>query len=410
MNDYRAILEIITEVLNGRNLNESFASNISELNNIGKIKDVSYGLIRNYYIIKTIISDMVKNTPSDIRVVAILYIGIYELEFTRKPAYAISNDLVELAYQVTDDVKLKGFVNAIIRGFIRNKTSIVDAIKSKTEYKYNFPIWMISKLKAEYPRKYLDIMTNSSIEPKLALRINLRKTSVEQYIKHLDNDSYTYVDNKIILNNSMKIQAIPLFKEGYVSIQDISAQKLIEIAKPNEGDDVLDACAAPGGKTCQLLENCNINLTSIDIDDERLNKVRQNLERLELSAALINADAAAWVSNKKYDFIVADVPCTASGTMKRNPDIKLHRKQSDIAQFVRTQRKIVSNLWLMLKPGGRLVYITCSVFKEENHDNCEYFIEQLPMVKKISELNILPTEYADGFYYCVLGKEKHADL
>ena len=410
MNDYRAILEIITEVLNGRNLNESFASNISELNNIGKIKDVSYGLIRNYYIIKTIISDMVKHTPSDMRVVAILYIGIYELEFTRKPAYAISNDLVELAYQVTDDVKLKGFVNAIIRGFIRNKTSIVDAIKSKTEYKYNFPIWMISKLKAEYPRKYLDIMTNSSIEPKLALRINLRKTSVEQYIKHLDNDSYTYVDNKIILNNSMKIQAIPLFKEGYVSIQDISAQKLIEIAKPNEGDDVLDACAAPGGKTCQLLENCNINLTSIDIDDERLNKVRQNLERLELSAALINADAAAWVSNKKYDFIVADVPCTASGTMKRNPDIKLHRKQSDIAQFVRTQRKIVSNLWLMLKPGGRLVYITCSVFKEENHDNCEYFIEQLPMVKKISELNILPTEYADGFYYCVLGKEKHADL
>ncbi len=131
---------------------------------------------------------------------------------------------------------------------------------------------------------------------------------------------------------------------------------------------------------------------------------------MELNATLIHADAATWQSNKTYDFIVADVPCTASGTMKRNPDIKLHRKQSDIAQFVRTQKKIVSNLWLMLKPGGRLVYITCSIFKEENHDNCEYFMQQLPMVKKVSELNIIPTEYADGFYYCVLEKEKHADL
>jgi 16S rRNA (cytosine967-C5)-methyltransferase len=160
--------------------------------------------------------------------------------------------------------------------------------------------------------------------------------------------------------------------------------------------------------TCVKLNVDNYN--GGDEDNERLNKVRQNLERLELSATLINADAATWTGNKKYDFIIADVPCTASGTMKRNPDIKLHRKQSDIVQFVRNQRKIVLNLWSMLKPNGRLVYITCSIFKEENHDNCEFFIQQLPMVKKISELNILPTKYVDGFYYCVLGKEKHADL
>ncbi len=277
MNDYYTILEIITEVLNGANLNESFVSNISELNNIGKIKDVSYGLVRNYFIIKTIIADMVKSAPSDIRVLAILYIGIYELEFTKKPDYAISNDLVELTYQVTDDVRLKGFVNAILRGFIRNKDLIINAINSKTEYRYNFPIWMIIKLKAEYPKKYLEIMDNLSIEPKLALRVNLRKTSLEQYIKELDDDSYIFIDNKIVLNKSMKIESIPFFKDGLVSIQDISAQKLIEIAKPNNEDDVLDACAAPGGKTCQLLENCNINLDSMDIDSERLTKVRQNL-------------------------------------------------------------------------------------------------------------------------------------
>jgi 16S rRNA (cytosine967-C5)-methyltransferase len=411
MNDYLTVLEILNEVFEGRNLNESFASNISsDRNNVSKIKDVCYGLIRNYYIIKIIIEDMVKNKPSDIRVLLILYIGIYELKFTKKPPYAISNDLVELTYHLTDDAKIKGFVNAIIRGFIRNKESIEDAIKSKSEYKYNFPIWMISKLKQEYPKRYLEIMANSSIIPKLALRVNLRKSSFTDYQKLLDKDSYILIDNKIVLTNSIKIENIPLFKDGYVSIQDVSAQKLIEIATPNDGDDVLDACAAPGGKTCQLLENCNINLTSMDIDDERLNKVRQNLERLQLNATLINADASTWRSNKQYDFIIADVPCSASGTLKRNPDIKLQRKLSDIAKFVNTQQKIVRNLWSMLKPGGRLIYITCSIFKEENHDNLEYFMQNLSGVKKISELNIIPTEYMDGFYYCVLGKEKHADL
>ena len=410
MNDYLTVLDIITEVFNGRNLGESFGSNISEQVNVGKIKDICYGVVRNYFMIKTIIADMAKTVPTDIRVLAILYIGIYELEFTKKPAYAISNDLVELSYSLTDDEKIKGFVNAIFRGFIRNKDTIIEAIRSKTEYRYNFPIWMISKLKSEYPRKYLEIMSNSSSIPKLALRVNARKNSVNQYLDHLDSELYTLVDNKIVLNSSMKIDDIPLFKEGAVSIQDISAQKLLEIARPNDGDVVLDACAAPGGKTCQLLENCNINLTSIDIDSERLAKVGQNLDRLGLKAELMAADASTWKSTTKYDFIVADVPCSASGTIKRNPDIKLHRKLSDIDKFVRTQRSIVHNLWGMLKPGGRLVYITCSIFREENHDNSEYFMQKLPGARKISELNILPTEYADGFYYSVLGKDKHADL
>lgn len=410
MNDYLTILEIITDVLGGRKLNESFTANISQTNNISKIKDVCYGLIRNYFIIKIIVANMVKTTPSDVKVLVILYIGIYELEFTKKPDYAIINDLVKLSYDLTGDEKLKGFVNAILRGFIRNKDTIIEAIRSKTESKYNFPFWMVGKLKSEYPRKYLEIMANLSSIPKLALRVNTQKISVSEYLKNLNNKLYTLVDNKIVLNNSMKIEDIPLFKEGYVSIQDISAQKLIDIATPNDGDVVLDACAAPGGKSSQLLENCDITLTCIDIDSERLNKVRQNLDRLGLDATLVTADASNWRDNKIYDFIVADVPCSASGTIKRNPDIKLHRKLSDITKFVQTQRQIVKNLWSMLKPGGRLVYITCSIFKEENHDNSEYFMQTLSGIKKINELNILPTEFVDGFYYCVLGKDKHADL
>ena len=150
----------------------------------------------------------------------------------------------------------------------------------------------------------------------------------------------------------------------------------------------------------------------MDIDETRLAKVQQNIQRLGLSAKLITGDATSshWWDNKPFDFIIADVPCTASGTLKRNPDIKLHRQQSDIDKFVKTQRKIVTNLWQTLKPGGKLIYITCSIFKEENHDNIEFFKQELNMIKVVRELNILPTEYADGFYYCVIEKINNVNI
>lgn len=415
MNDYLIILEILSEVLKGKNLNESFADNITEdLTNISKIKDISYGVIRNYYLLKIIVQDLVKNKPYNEKILLLLYIGVYEVKFSKKPGYAITNDLVELSFQLTDDEKVKNFVNAVMRNYLRSSEIIEDGVKQKSEYKYNFPIWLLSKLKQEYPNKYLEMVTYSNLIPKLELRVNLNKITVTEYLKKLDEDrlAYILVDNKIVLTNSIKVEEIPLFSEGYVSIQDISAQKLLELARPNEGDYVLDACCAPGGKTCQILENCQVDLMGMDIDEMRLVKVQQNLDRLGLQAKLISGDATNlnWWDNNLFDFIIADVPCSATGTLKRNPDIKLHRQLSDIHKFVTTQRKIVSNLWQTLKPDGRLIYITCSIFKEENHDNVEFFRQQLHGVRVIKELNILPTEYADGFYYAILGKAANANI
>ena len=218
--------------------------------------------------------------------------------------------------------------------------------------------------------------------------------------------AFTLVDDKISLLKTTAVDELPLFAAGGVSVQDIHAQKLIDLIIFKEGDYVLDACSAPGGKLCQILENYNVEALALDIDQNRLNRVQQNLDRLKLTAKLILADAshANWWDGRKFDVIVADVPCSASGTLKRNPDIKIHRTPRDINNFVAQQRQIIKNLWQMLKPNGVMVYISCSIFKEENQDNIEYFKDTLPQIQISQELSLLPTQYADGFFYCVMKK------
>lgn len=411
MNEYLIIIETLTNVLHGRNLSETFAININAVTqtmNISKIKDICYGLLRNYYIEKNIIDYLVPKKVSEEKIFIVLLIAIYEIEYTKKPEFAITNELVSLSYTLTKDAKLKNFVNAVIRSYIRNKEQIKQRLSKNQEYKYNFPSWLINKLKQTYPKSYLNIIANSNQKPKISLRVNLSKITFSDYIKQLHNNSIEFelINNKIVLTHSLSVDNIPLFNQGYVSIQDISAQKLIDLIQLKNGEYILDACCAPGGKTCQILENYQVELVGLDIDATRLAKVQQNLTRLSLSAKLIHANAEnlAWWDGGQFDTIIADVPCSASGTLKRNPDIKLHRQLADIANFVATQRKIVLNLWQTLKSGGTLVYITCSIFKEENQNNIQFFMQELKEIKLIKELTIFPTDSADGFYYCILQK------
>lgn len=413
MSDYLLTINILTQVFNGKNLNEAFtletATTGNEIN-ISKIKDLSFGVLRNYYILKTILNALVKK-PLEIQdIETVLLIGIYEIRYSKRAEHAIVNELVNLSLQLSNNDKLKGLVNAVLRNYLRDRDLLEQNLAHKSEYKYGFPIWLISHLKKEYPRRYIEIMQYSNLIPKLTLRVNLAKISVPDYLAILEQNSieFSLIENVIVLTQSIKVAEIPMFSQGYVSIQDIHAQKLIEIIKPTNGAYILDACCAPGGKMCQILEQCTVEMLGLDIDPIRLYRVKQNLDRLELAAALVTGDAtqSTWWDGEPLDIIIADVPCSASGTMKRNPDIKLHRQLSDINNFVLTQRRIVLNLWKMLKPGGQLVYITCSIFKQENHDNIEFLCQQLGQIKIIKELNLLPTEYADGFYYCILEKLK----
>lgn len=412
MNEYILILNIINEVIEGKNLTVSFNNNLQssgeEKLNIGRIKDVSYGVIRKYYSLKIVLSKLIMKEIMDRRVELILLIALYEILHTRKPVFAITDSLVSLSLYITKQEKIKNFVNAVLRNFLRKQKEIVSGISSILQYKLNFPEWMVKKIKQQYGNKSIEIIDALNKKPCFGIRVNSKKISQTKYIEELKQKSIDHViyENKIVLENTIAIKNIPLFEEGYVTIQDIAAQKILDIVTFNTGENILDACSAPGGKTCAILENYDVNILCLDVDGIRLDKVAQNLQRLELNASLKIADATTsnWWDGKPFDKVIADVPCSATGTIKRNPDIKLTRQNKDIGQFVTLQRKIVMNLWDTLKVGGQLIYITCSIFKEENQDNIVHFTQNLAKVKKIADYAILPTKYNDGFYYCILEK------
>lgn len=409
MLDYLIIVEILSDVLNGQNLTESFKQHIitAEKINVGRIKDISYGVLRNYNILKCIIDKLVHKKP-DIEIEIVLLIAIYELKFSKKPHFATVNEIVNLTFRLSGKQSFKSFVNAVVRNYLRTSNELEQSIKSD-EFKFNCPKWLIEKLKIDHPKEYINIINTQNQKPKLGIRVNNKKTSLAEYIEVLKEYEINHVliENKIIITDSITMDNLPGFETGAVSVQNISAQKLTDLVKLNPGEYVLDACSAPGGKTCQILENNEVNLIAQDIDDARLVKVKQNLTRLDLSAKLVVADASKidWWDGKLFDTVIADVPCSASGTIKRNPDIKIQRQANDINNFVNTQRKIIENLWQVVKPGGQLVYITCSIFKEENSLNTKYFTNKFKDMQITSELEILPTEYADGFYYCIIQKQ-----
>lgn len=407
-NEYDIIYNILLDVISGKNLNESFNKNIKESEaNISKIKDISYGVMRNYFILKSILENLAKTKPQQ-DIYILLLIAIYEIKFTKKPAYAVTNDIVEQSYKLTKSIQIKNFVNAVIRNFIRTQNDLKNTLSNNQEFKYNLPFWIIHKLKKDYRENWKSIIENSNQKPKIALRINSTKTSLDKYMLHLETENVKYklVNNIIILENTLAVEKIPFFAEGYVSIQDINAQKLVEIIKFKPNEYILDACSAPGGKACQILESNKVRLLALDIDKLRLDKVEQNLNRLNLKANIVCGDAASllWWDNNKFDTIIADVPCSATGTLKRNPDIKIHREISDINKFVSTQRKIILNLWKTLKNNGQMLYITCSIFKEENQENIKFFEQELKDLKVLDEIQFWPTKDSDGFYYCLLEK------
>lgn len=410
MNDYKIIINILDRVINQKkSLNEVYFAIISKetIDNQSKIKDISYGVCRNYYRLITIFNILVKK-QSEEKITLLLLIGIYEILYSKKKVYAITNDLVALAFIISNSDFVKNFVNAVLRNFIRTKENIIDEASKNDQYKYNISQWLLLTLRKQYPLNYLKILSSFDLIPKITLRINPRKTSKDAYLHLLDDNNILYevIDNKIVILDNIRISNLPFFNEGYVSIQDNNAQKLIDLIEFNKNDYVLDACSAPGGKLTQLLENYDINILAIDNSFERLKMVEQNLKRLDLKAIIKEGDASnlKWWDKKYFDKIIADLPCSATGTIKRNPDIKINKLESDINKYVKLQQEIIINLWSTLKSGGFLIYITCSILKEENQDNILKLKKKLANLKIIKEIQLLPDKISDGFYYCILQK------
>jgi 16S rRNA (cytosine967-C5)-methyltransferase len=359
----------------------------------------------------------------------LLLVGLYQFKYTRIPDHACVAETVAAA-QVLKAKSLKGLINGVLRNFQRqqNKTDLNKSESIADAVKYNHPSWFIKKIQLAYPNQWQNILTANQEKPPMWLRVNQQHHSVEQYTDLLTQASidYHYIDpssGAIQLTQAQDVNKLPGFELGWVSIQDGAAQQAALILNSQTGDNVLDCCAAPGGKTCHILERTPTiaKMTAIDIEEKRLARVQENLARLQLSADILVGDAAkpeTWWNNQPFDRILLDAPCSGTGVIRRHPDIKWLRKASDISALVKLQQEILNAIWPLLKVGGTLVYATCSILPEENSLQIAHFLKNnrdanlidIAQSKEQESIGwqILPNDSnMDGFYYAKLQKTEH---
>jgi 16S rRNA (cytosine967-C5)-methyltransferase len=307
----------------------------------------------------------------------------------------------------------KGMVNAVLRRFLREREALLQKVLTQPEARWNYPAWWIGALQQAYPDRWEAILSAGNSTPPLTLRINRRKTAMGSYLQ-------TLADNGIVareigpcavrLERPIPVGQIPGFAQGLVSVQDAAAQLAAPLLDLHDGMRVLDACAAPGGKTGHILESAEVDLLALDSDPKRLVRIEENLQRLQLTAMLKAGDAGAgdWWDGQPFDRILADVPCTASGIVRRHPDIRWLRRQGDAAQLATVSARILDNLWQMLRPDGKLLFVTCSLWPQESEMQAAAFVVRNKAVRLPAPGQLLPTMDAgqdhDGLFYALFQK------
>jgi 16S rRNA (cytosine967-C5)-methyltransferase len=386
-----------------------------------------YGVMRHYYslnfILSTLLDKKLKKKDSDVK--ALILIGLYQLDHMRTPAHAAVSASVESCKELKK-AWAKNLVNAVLRRYQREHDKFPELIAADESANNEHPAWLLEILKDEYPQHWQSIIKENNLPPPMSLRVNSRKTDRDSYLKKLqaagiEAQASNLNQTGIVLTHPMGVEALPDFAEGHVSVQDLAAQLAIPLLEPQAGERILDACSAPGGKLAHLLETSPTleQVIAIEKEPHRFKKLETTLERLGLSAKLIQNDARAvddWWDKQLFDRILIDAPCSASGVIRRHPDIKYLRTAEDIQNIIVLQAEILDALWPLLRKGGKLLYITCSVFKAENDEQIAAFsnkhndVNPVPiqatwgMATKYGR-QILPGENAmDGFYYAQLQK------
>ena len=384
----------------------------------GAIQDISYGVLRFYGQLDTLLSLLLKKPIKKQDVRCLLLVGLYQLQYSKAASYAVVNYAVSASLSLSYGKGAKGLINAVLREFIRQRETLLITANIKEVGKYSHPQWWIDKLRNQYPRDYSAVLEESNQRPPMTLRVNQKKIGILEYLSQLNDHNFSAQvtsNNALILEHSVAVEKLPGFTAGMVSVQDAGAQLAAEFLDVHDGMRILDACAAPGGKSGHLLELADIDLTTLDNSPARLALVKQNFTRLAFKKyRIVCGDASTpqeWWDGKLFDRILADVPCSASGVVRRHPDIKWLRRPSDIAQFSSIQQKILNALWQTLARDGKLLYVTCSIFFEENKLQVEEFllhhsdarIVPLPMVEALDG-QLLPSSQHDGFFYTLLQK------
>lgn len=424
--------DAVHQVFSGRNLTLALPAALSLFPDAtpqqkGAAADLSYGTLRFYGEIDTYLKQLLEKPLTDERLHAVLLVAIYQLLHDKADAFTVVNQAVHAVSQLKRPMAkswAKGLVNAILRNFLRQKEELNVQSKTNEVATYSYPQWWINKLKTQYSEHWQNILAIGNQHPPMTLRVNTQKVSVQDYLQLLarqEVEASHLGAQAVELKKPIAVDKIPGFTDGVVSVQDYGAQLAAQLLDVQANMRVLDACCAPGGKTGHILELAEVQMTALDSDETRLQRVQSNLDRLNLKASLLVGDAAStdWYDDKPFDRILADVPCTASGIVRRHVDIKWLRRESDVASFVAQQSKILPNLWQMLAKGGQLLYVTCSVFDEENQRQIDQFLKnhtdasQLPLdaalnnpQANITHINgqLIPSNAHDGFFYALLQK------
>lgn len=389
------------------------------------LRELCYGALRWFWRCKGVVDQLVKRPlrRQDRIVEAVMIVGIYQLDQMRLPPHAAIHTTVE-ACTALKRPGLKGLVNGVLRSFQRRGDALLGALP---QFAFDaHPAWLWQEIVDQWPGQSRTIMEANNSRPPMTLRVNQRRLSRADYLDALragriDCAAIEGVPDAVMLAKPVDVERLPGFGRGWASVQDASAQLLTGLISPRPGQRILDACAAPGGKLTHMLEAFpGVEMQALEADPARAVRIGENLERLGLDARVSVADAAdtaSWWDGRGFDVVVLDAPCSGTGVIRRHPDIKLLRRASDVERFAGTQARLLDGLWRTVEPGGRLVYVTCSILGRENQEQIDDFLLRTPDVAE--EPVRLPSGTAlrrgwqtlpephggDGFYYAVLRKD-----
>ena len=397
------------------------------------VRSLSYGAVRGYFrheaILRSVLTAPVKSLDPLVR--ALLSVALYELEDERTPEYAVVDAAVQTA-KATDAVRAAGLINAVLRRYLRERKTLDADIARNPATRHASPVWLADRLRADWPVRWTQLLAAGDAQAPMWLRVNGQRTTTGEYLERLREAGIgaraeERVPYAVVLDTPRDVNDLPGFAEGLVSVQDLGAQCVAFPLGLAAGQRVLDACAAPGGKTALIAEREPqlAAVVAVDIDPQRLDRVRDNLKRGNLRAEIVSGDAGTpspWWDGVPFDRILLDAPCSALGVIRRHPDIRLRKSPSDIDKLPQVQGRLLASAWNMLKPGGRLVYATCTVTRSENRGVVAAFLrgtpgavslpaedwEGWPHFGEADEFGrqILPGEAgADGFYYAALTKQ-----
>lgn len=391
------------------------------------IQELAYGTLRHWGTLDALVRTLAAKPLSDPVLGCLVAVALYQLDHTRAPSFAVVDHAVNAAAALTRPAA-RSLVNALLRRYLREREALNAAVRADPVARWSYPAWWIDRVQREYPDDWQTILEAGNGRPPLTLRVNRRATTREALLAAFAAAGVSGAaagDAGIIVDPPRPVRELPGYGDGAFSVQDLGAQLAASLLHLAPGQRVLDACAAPGGKTTHIAELADVELVALDSDEARLVRIRENLERLRLAGPRVHvvagdaADAGRWWDGRLFDRILADVPCTASGVVRRHPDGKWLRRESDVRGFALQQARLLDALWPCLASGGLLLYATCSVFADENEAQVAAFVarhagalrESLTFAPGIAHRGgqLLPSlpgasHNQDGFFYGLLRK------